>query len=74
MEKKSVDSELSIKCSIWERETYELIDYYSKETIDTRMKVNSSGVISRNNKQITFIPGENNPESSSNLIRIRKNE
>jgi flagellar biosynthesis GTPase FlhF len=74
MEKKSVDSELSIKCSIWERETYELIDYYSKETIDTKMKVNSSGVISRNNKQITFIPGENNPESSQDLIRIRKNE
>ena len=74
MENKSVDSELSIKCSIWERETYELIDYYSKETIDTRMKVNSSGVISRNNKQISFIPGESNPEASSDLIRIRKNE
>ena len=73
MENKSVDSELNIKCTIWERETYELIDYYSKETIETRMKVNSSGVISRNNKQITFIPGENNPESSSDLIRIRKN-
>ena len=74
MENKSVDSELSIKCSIWERETYELIDYYSKETIDTRFKVNSSGVISRNNKQISFIPGESNPEASSDLIRIRKNE
>jgi pSer/pThr/pTyr-binding forkhead associated (FHA) protein len=73
MENKSVDSELNIKCTIWERETYELIDYYSKETIETRMKVNSSGVISRNNKQISFIPGENNPESSSDLIRIRKN-
>jgi pSer/pThr/pTyr-binding forkhead associated (FHA) protein len=74
MENKSVDSELNIKCTIWERETYELIDYYSKETIDTRMKVNSSGVISRNNKQISFIPGENNPESSQDLIRISKNE
>ena len=74
MENKSVDSELSIKCTIWERETFELIDYYSKETIDTRFKVNSSGVISRNNKQISFIPGESNPEASSDLIRIRKNE
>ena len=74
MEKKLGNSELSIKCTIWERETFELIDYYSKETIDTRFKVNSSGVISRNNKQISFIPGESNPEASSDLIRIRKNE
>ena len=74
MENKISNSELSIKCTIWERETFELIDYYSKETIDTRFKVNSSGVISRNNKQISFIPGESNPEASSDLIRIRKNE
>lgn len=74
MENKIRNSELSIKCTIWERETFELIDYYSKETIDTRFKVNSSGVISRNNKQISFIPGESNPEASSDLIRIRKNE
>ena len=74
MENKISNSELSIKCTIWERETFELIDYYSKETIDTRFKVNTSGVISRNNKQISFIPGESNPEASSDLIRIRKNE
>ena len=74
MDNKSVDSELNIKCTIWERETYELIDYYSKETIDTRIKINSSGVISRYNKQIAFTPGENIPESSSDLIRISKNE
>lgn len=74
MEKKLGNSELSIKCTIWERETFELIDYYSKETIDTRFKVNTSGVISRSNKQISFIPGESNPEASSDLIRIRKNE
>ena len=74
MENKISNSELSIKCTIWERETFELIDYYSKETIDTRFKVNTSGVISRSNKQISFIPGESNPEASSDLIRIRKNE
>ena len=74
MENKSANSELNIKCTIWERETYELIDYYSKETIDTRMKVNTSGVISRHDKQITFIPGENTPNSPSDLIRVRKNE
>ena len=74
MENKSVDSELNIKCTIWERETYELIDYYSKETIDTRFKVNSSGVISRNDKQISFTPGESISESSSDLIIVRKNK
>ena len=68
-----MNSELNIKCTIWEKETFELIDYYSNNVIETKFKVNSSGVISRDNKQITFIPGENIDKNPSNLITIKKN-
>ena len=73
MEKKQVNSELYIKCTIWEKETFELIDYYNNNTINTRMKVNTSGVICRTNKQITFNPGENLEKTPSDLITIKKN-
>ena len=73
MEKKQVNSELYIKCTIWEKETFELIDYYNNNTINTRMKVNTPGVISRTNKQITFNPGENLEKTPSDLITIKKN-
>jgi hypothetical protein len=70
---KTVDSELKISCTVWEKETFELIDYYSNEVIKTKFKVNSSGVISRNNKQIVFTPGDNVNKTSSDLISVRRN-
>ena len=74
MEMKKMNSELNIKCTIWEKETFELIDYYNNNTIKTKMKVNSSGILSRTNKQITFTPGENLEATPSDLISIQKNE
>ena len=59
MTKTAMNSELKITCTVWEKETFELIDYYSNETIKTKFKVNSSGVISKNNKQVLFTPGDN---------------
>ena len=70
----SVNSELMIKCTIWEKETFELIDYYNNQTIQTKFKINSSGVLSRTNKQISFIPGENLDKTASDLITIRKDK
>ena len=70
----SINSELMIKCTIWEKETFELIDYYNNQTIQTKFKVNSSGVLSRTNKQISFIPGENIEKSASDLITIKKDQ
>ena len=66
-----MNSELNIKCTIWEKETFELIDYYSNNVIETKFKVNSSGVISRDNKQITFIPGENIDKESEEEIKLK---
>ena len=74
MAKTSLNSELKIKCKIWEKETFELIDYYNNNTIETNLTVNSSGVLSRVHKQITFIPGENLEKNNSNLITIKRNQ
>ena len=74
MEKKSENSELFIKCTIWEKETFELIDYYNNNTINTKMKINTPGVLSRTNKQISFNPGENLEKTPSDLITIKKNQ
>ena len=70
----SVNSELMIKCTIWEKETFELIDYYNNQTIQTKFKINSSGVLSRTNKQISFTPGENLEKSAYDLISIKKDQ
>ena len=68
-----MNSELKITCTVWEKETFELIDYYSNETIKTKFKVNSSGVISKNNKQVLFTPGDNLNRTPSDLITVKKN-
>ena len=73
MAKASLNSELNIKCTIWEKETFELIDYYNNNTIQTTIKVNSSGVLSRVNRQITFTPGENLEKYNSDLVTIKRN-
>ena len=69
-----INSELNIKCTIWEKETFELIDYYNSNVIQTKFKINSSGVLSRTNKEISFIPGENLDKSPYDLITIKKNK
>ena len=71
---KTINNELSVKCTIWEKETFELIDYYNNDVIRTKFKINSPGVLSRTNKQISFIPGEDLDKSPSDLITIRKNK
>ena len=45
MAMKSMNSQLNIKSIIWKKEVYDFLDYYSTETIKTRMKVDSSGVL-----------------------------
>ena len=73
MSKTKANSELKITCTIWEKETFELIDYYSNETIKTKFKVNSSGVLSRLDKHITFTSGDDLAKTSADLITVKKN-
>jgi pSer/pThr/pTyr-binding forkhead associated (FHA) protein len=71
---KSMNSQLNIKTIIWKNEIYDLLDYYSNETIKNRIKVDSSGVLSRVNEQIIYTPGENLEKSPSNLLSVKKDE
>jgi len=74
MATKSMNFQLNIKSIIWKKEIYDLLDYYSNETIKTKIKINSSGVLSKVNNQIIYTPGENLEKSPSNLLTIIKNE
>ena len=67
-----MDSELLITTKIWKKETFELLDYLSDDLIKTKIKVNSSGVLSRKDKEISFIQGENLHASPSDLLTIKK--
>ena len=69
-----LNSELSVSCTIWDKEVYELIDYYNTNMTKTKLSVNSSGVLSRQEKEITFTPGENLEKKENDLLRIKKNE
>ena len=69
-----MNSQLNIKSIIWKKEIYDLLDYYSNETIKTIIKINSSGVLSKVNNQIIYTPGENLEKSPSNLLTIKKDE
>jgi pSer/pThr/pTyr-binding forkhead associated (FHA) protein len=71
---KPMNSQLNIKSIIWKKEIYDLLDYYSNENIKNRIKVNSSGVLSRINEQIIYTPGENLEKSPSNLLTVKKDE
>ena len=67
------NSELKIKCVIWEKETFELIDYCNNCTMETKFLVKTPGVISRDNRKITFTPGEQKEKSPTDLITIKRN-
>ena len=65
--------ELIIKTKIWEKENLDLIDYLNEENTKTKIKTNTSGVLCRNQKNIFFNQGENQPESPDDLLRIQRN-
>ena len=74
MTTKSMNSQLNRKSIIWKKDIYDLLDYYSNETTKTRIKINSSGILSKVNNQIIYTPGENLEKSPSNLLTIKKDE
>ena len=69
-----LNSELSVSCTIWDKEVYELIDYYNTNMTKTKLTINSSGVLSRQEKEITFTPGEKLDKTEYDLLTIKKNE
>ena len=67
-----MNSELLITTKVWKKETFELVDYLSDDLIKSRIKVNSSGILSRKDKDISFTQGENLHASPSDLLTIKK--
>ena len=67
------NSQLIIKTKIWVKETFELIDYLNDETINSKFEVNSSGVLCRDEKSISFNEGENLSSTESDLLKVKKN-
>ena len=74
MDDNIIKSELSISCKIWEKEVYELVDYYNTHNTKTRIRVNSSGVLTREENQVFFTPGENQEKSKYDLLKINKDQ
>ena len=74
MNENIIKSELDISCKIWDKEVYELVDYYNTHNTKTKLKINSSGVLSREDKRVIFTPGENLEKSEYDLLRIKKEE
>ena len=65
-------SELTITCKIWDKEVYELVDYYNTKNTKTRITINSSGTLSREDKKVYFTPGENQERGESDLLIVNK--
>ena len=69
-----INSQLNISCKIWDKEVYELVDYYNTNNTKTKLKINSSGVLYREDKFVIFAPGENQEKSEGELLRIKKDK
>ena len=67
-------SELTITCKIWDKEVYELVDYYNTKNKKTRISINTSGALSREDKKVYFTPGENQERGESDLLIVNKNK
>ena len=67
------NAELLIKTKVWQRENIELIDYLNPETIVNRFQLNSSGVIRRENQEVSLYQGENIPKTDKDLLQFNKN-
>ena len=68
-----LNTNLLIKSKIWEKETYELVDYDNPDTIKTKIKVDCSGSLSRVNNQTMFSKTEKFEKNPFELLRVKRN-
>ena len=71
---KILNSELLIKSKIWINDSLELIDFTNYETKKKVIKVQSSGILSRIDKNITFTKGKNINKTPFELFSINRND
>ena len=65
--------ELLIKTKIWEKQYPDFIDYLDDKFVKKEIKINSSGILCRNNKEIIFNKGKSYPKPFNKLLKIKKN-
>ena len=66
--------ELLIKTKIWEKQYPDFIDYLDDKFVKKEIKINSSGILCRNNKEIIFNKGKSYPKPYNKLLKIKKNK
>ena len=71
---KTFNSELLIKSKIWNNDSLELIDFSDYNTEKTEIKVQSSGILSRIGKIITFTKGKKVNKTPFELFSINRND
>ena len=71
---KDKNAELNITTKIWDKELYQLVDYYNPECIKTKLNINSSGVLYRDENKVYFTQNENPENTKDKLLTIKKNE
>ena len=71
---KDKNVELNITTKIWDKELYQLVDYYNPECIKTKLNINSSGVLYRDENKVYFTQNENPENIKDKLLTIKKNE
>ena len=68
------NDELNITCKIWEKEVFQLVDYYNPQFTKTKLQINSSGVLYREENKVHFIQDESQEKTNDKLLSIKKNE
>ena len=71
---KEKNAELNITTKIWEKELYQLVDYYNQEFNKTKLNINSSGLLYRDENNVYFTENENPEKKIDKLLKIKKNE
>ena len=66
--------ELNITSKIWDKELYQLVDYYNPQYIKTKLNINSSGVLYKDENKIYFTESENPEKIDDKLLTVKKNE
>ena len=70
------DCDLILTTKVWDIDKHHLLDYNCKNTIKKKFIINTSGIVSRINKEIIFSNENEKPKKEKNqiLLKIIKNE
>ena len=68
----TLKSILQIQTKIWNNESFELVDYDNPDVIRSEININCSGILTRINKNTSFVKGENIEKTPFELLEIKR--